>query len=63
MYSEVRTFLHTEPAATAIFKSITTSGNNTVRLSENHVIFARNTIAEEFQSMYVYSNCCFFHIF
>ena len=60
MYSEVRTFLHTESAATAMFKSITNSGNNTVRLSENHVIFARNTITEEFQSMYVYSNCWLF---
>ena len=54
-YSEVITFLKNQPTTLVIYKSIMTS-MKTIRLSGNHLIFARKNAALKFHPMYVTTN-------
>ena len=47
-YGEVRVLLQKNQGLTSFYKSITTSSNNTIRLTGNHLIYARTTSAEFF---------------
>ena len=49
-YSQVRTFLKSQPAVVTMYKSFTTSSNNTIQLSGNHLIYARQN-SEKFSPM------------
>ena len=49
--SEVKTFLKRQHALTETYKSITTSGNMTVDLPGNHLIFARTSSSKKFSAM------------
>ena len=40
-FSEVKAFLKKQPHVTTTYKSITTSTNQTITLSPNHMIYAR----------------------
>ena len=53
-YSEVRTVMHKKPDVISMYKSITTDGNKTISLSENHFIYTRTNHNEEFIAKYVY---------
>ena len=50
-HSEVRTFLRKEESVIALYRSITTSGNNTISLSGNHLIHARKISNDKFTPM------------
>ena len=50
-YSEVRTFMKRQPTVTTMYKSITTSCNNTINLSRDHLIYARKSRTDEFTPM------------
>ena len=50
-YKEVTAFMKKQPTLTALYKSITTSCNKTVRLSEDHLIYARQGYAETFYAV------------
>ena len=47
-YSEVITFLKVKPTVSGLYKSITDSWNNTVSLTRNHLIFARQSSSDKF---------------
>ena len=51
MYSEVRTFLKRQRTVTSMYKSVTTSSNNTILLSGNHPIYARQSPTDKFKPM------------
>ena len=53
-YSEVISFVEKQHALTTMFKSITTSFNNTVTLTGNHLIYARRSSVEKFIPKWVY---------
>ena len=50
-YSEIRTFMEKQPTVITTYKTITTSSNNTIRLSGNHLIYARKFPTEQFYPM------------
>ena len=50
-YSEVQTFLHKDPNITLQYKSIRTMFNESLVLSENHLIFTRKDCANGFSPM------------
>ena len=56
MYSEVKTFLKKQSTLTGMYMSITTSLNTTVRLTSNHLIYARRNFDEKFNSVYVFQH-------
>ena len=51
VYSPVTSFLDKRPDTINIYKSITTSSNNTIRLSANHLIYARKAQTDKFTTM------------
>ena len=53
-YSDIRVFLEQLPTATTVYKSITTSNNNTIHLSKNHLIYSRKSNTEIFNPLWVY---------
>ena len=52
-YSEVRIFLEQQTTITTMYKSITTSNNKTIHLSQNHLIYSRKIRTERFNPMQV----------
>ena len=48
MYSEVRTFLHMEPELITKYKAITTFNNESITLSGNHLVYAREMYTDRF---------------
>ena len=50
-YSEVMSFLKEQPTIMAVYQSITTSCNNTIDLSENHLIYGRTSSTDKFSPM------------
>ena len=54
IFSEVKAFLKKQPHVTGTYKSITTSTNQTITLSPNHLIYARKAGMEKYTPMQVY---------
>ena len=52
-FSEVKAFIEKQPHVTAIYKSISTSSNQTITLSPNHLIYARKVETEKYLPMSV----------
>ena len=50
-YSEVITFLQSEPIMVAKYMSITTSCNKSLALSGNHLVYARKYSTDELNTM------------
>ena len=50
-YSKVRTFLKKDPLAMVRYKSITTSSNESLTLSGDHLVFSRKSDNDEFNPM------------
>ena len=50
-YSEVQTFLHKDPNTTAQYKCIRTLCNESLMLSENHLVFTRKGFSDGFRPM------------
>ena len=50
-YSKVRTFLRKNQASINMYKSIATSCNNTIRLTGNHLIYAKKHLMDKFIPM------------
>ena len=50
-YSTVRVFLKKRSFVTNVYKSFLTSGNRTITLSGNHLIYSRKTTMEKFYPM------------
>ena len=50
-YNEVRTFLKKDSLAMVRYKSITTSSNDSLTLSGDHLVFSRKSHNDEFNSM------------
>ena len=50
-YSKVITFLKKQPKTSNMYKSITTSGNKTINLSGNHLIYGRKSSSDKFNPM------------
>ena len=50
-YSEVQTFLHKNPSMILPYKSIRTLLNESLILSENHLVFTRKFGSDEFSPM------------
>ena len=53
-YSEVKVFLKQKANVVMVYKSITTSNNDTIHLSNNHLIYSRKTSTETFSPLQVY---------
>ena len=53
MYSKIRTIVKREPVSITKYKSITTSCNKTISLSENHLIYVRRDHDDKFNAMYI----------
>ena len=53
IYSEVRTFMKRQPTMITKYKSITTFWNKTLTLSGKHLIYARRSLNEKFNPMWV----------
>ena len=51
IFSEVKAFLKKQPHVIGTYKSITTSGNKTITLSPNHLIYARKMDTEKYLPM------------
>ena len=47
-FSEVKAFLKKKPHVTGTYKSITTSTNQTITLSPNHLIYARKVETKKY---------------
>ena len=54
IYSEVKTFLKRHADMIMDYNSITTSGNETLTLSENHLIYARTSCQDQFNPKLVF---------
>ena len=52
-FSEVKAFLKKQPHVIGTYKSITTSTNQTITLSPNHLIYARKIQTEKYLPVYV----------
>ena len=50
-YGEVTVFLKKRPTVTTMYKSITTTSKNTIRLTENHLIYTRKSCTDKFIPM------------
>ena len=50
-FSEVRTFLEKKVEVTNTYKSITTSRNNTISLTGNHLIYTKKSHIDKFVAM------------
>ena len=50
-FSTVTSFTDKKPDTINIYRSITTSSNNTIRLSETHLIYARKAQTDKFTTM------------
>ena len=50
-YNEVRTFAEKDHAATLKCQSITTLCNQTLKLSQNHIVYARKFCSDDFNPM------------
>ena len=53
LYSEVRSFLKKQPDIISKFKSIKISGNKTLTLTRNHLVYARKVHNDKFNPMWV----------
>ena len=51
IYSEITSFMEREHFTTNMYKLLTTSYNKTISLSENHLIYARQTSMYKFMPM------------
>ena len=51
VYSQIRTFMEKQPTAATTYKSIKTSLNHTISLTGNHLLYARLSGAEKFNTM------------
>ena len=51
IFSEVRAFVKKQSTVINMYKSITTSLNKTIRLSGNHLIYARKNSSEKLHPM------------
>ena len=50
-YGEVTVFLKKRPTVTTMYKPITTTSKNTIRLTENHLIYTRKSCTDKFIPM------------
>ena len=50
-YTKVRTFIKKQPTMSMMYRTITTNGNITIRLTGNHLIYARKKSTEEFSAV------------
>ena len=46
--NEVKGFMKKQSTVTVMYKAIRTRGNNTIKLSEDHLIYARKTSADKY---------------
>ena len=51
IYSEVRMFLQKQPFVLGSYLSIETSSNESLRMSGNHLVYARESSIDEFNPM------------
>ena len=58
-FSEVKAFLKKQPLVIGTYKSITTSTNQTITLSPNHLIYARKAETKKYDPMWVDVNVIF----
>ena len=50
-FGKVKAFLKKFPTVTTTYKSITTTSKNTMRLTENHLLYTRKSCSDKFIPM------------